>query len=161
MTGGSSYLLVLLKQKHSVIGVVELCYFLYNVCFGTINGKEWNIIFFFSFLSKTKLHTSEVNLFDKFRYRKLLTYFSEVLLGRLDLDPTLNWEISIEPCILSYPEGYEYFWSKSWKLIEVKINCSLHILFGKDSHNWRYWIKLHIVDQFMLQNVTQPMSVIS
>ena len=26
----------------------------------------------------------------------LLTYFSEVLLGRLDLDPTLKWEISFD-----------------------------------------------------------------
>ena len=30
-----------------------------------------------------------------------LTYFSDVFLGRLDLDPTLNWEISLNLCILS------------------------------------------------------------
>ena len=32
----------------------------------------------------------ELFYFFLFRYRVLLTYFSEVLLGRLDLDPTLN-----------------------------------------------------------------------
>ena len=47
-------------------------------------------ILLFSFLSKTELDTNEVNLFDKFRYRELLTYFSEVLLGRMDLDLILN-----------------------------------------------------------------------
>ena len=31
-----------------------------------------------------------MNLFGKFRYSVLLTYFSVVLLGRLDLDPILN-----------------------------------------------------------------------
>ena len=61
-----------------------------------INGTEWIIIFFFSFLSKSILNTNEVNLFDKFRYRELLTYFSEVHLGRLDLNPTLNREISLD-----------------------------------------------------------------
>ena len=90
MTGRSSYLLVLLKPKDRVIGVSSCDLFLCNICFSTINGTEWNIIFFFSFLIKTKLHTNEVNLFDKFRYRELSTYFSEVLLGKLDFDPTLN-----------------------------------------------------------------------
>ena len=58
-------------------------------------------ILLFSFLSKTELDTNEVNLFDKFRYRELLTYFSEVLLARMDMDPILNWEISLNLCILS------------------------------------------------------------
>ena len=33
---------------------------------------------------------NEVNLFEQFRYSVLLTYFSEVNLSRLDLDPILN-----------------------------------------------------------------------
>ena len=51
------------------------------------------LLLFFSFLSNTY-----VNLFEKFGYSVLLTYFSEVLLGRLDLDSTLNWEISFDHC---------------------------------------------------------------
>ena len=46
--------------------------------------------FIIFFISKTELDTNEVNLYDKFRYRELLTYFSEVLLGRMDLDLILN-----------------------------------------------------------------------
>ena len=41
-------------------------------------------------LSKTELDTNEVNLFKKFMYRELLTYFPEVLLGRMGLDRILN-----------------------------------------------------------------------
>ena len=37
----------------------------------------------------------------------LVTYFSEVYSSRLDLDPNLNQEISLDLCILSLPEGYE------------------------------------------------------
>ena len=44
--------------------------------------------YYFFLLSKTILDTIEVNLFKKFRYRELSIYFSEVLSGRLDLDPT-------------------------------------------------------------------------
>ena len=78
------------KPIHTGIGVLSCVLFLCNVHLSTINGTEWRIVLLFSFLSKTKLHTNEVNLFDKFRYKEVLTYFSEVLSGRLDLDPTLN-----------------------------------------------------------------------
>ena len=44
----------------------------------------------FYFIIITELNTNEVNLFKKFRYRELLTYFSEVLSGRMDLDQILN-----------------------------------------------------------------------
>ena len=43
-----------------------MCFALENVTGYTI--KAWEIILLFSFLSKTKLDTNEVNLFKKFRY---------------------------------------------------------------------------------------------
>ena len=66
------------------------CELLYNLRDCTIKRNEFYFILLFSFLSKTELDKNEVNLFHKFRYRELLTYFSEVLLGRMDLDPILN-----------------------------------------------------------------------
>ena len=66
------------------------CDLLLNVRDCTIKRTEWNFILLFSFLSKTELDTNEVNPFDKFRYRELLTYFYEVLLGRMGLDLILK-----------------------------------------------------------------------
>ena len=73
------------------------CELLQNVRDCTIKKTEWNFILLFSFLSKTELDTNEVNLFEQFRYRELLTYFSEVLLGRMDLDPIFKLRNKPQP----------------------------------------------------------------
>ena len=70
--------------------------FLCKCIWSTIKRLEWRFILLFSFLSKSTLQINEVNLFEKFRYRGLLSYFSSVILDGVDLDPTLNWEISLD-----------------------------------------------------------------
>ena len=80
MSGGAVYLHVLFKQLHRVIGVLSCIVLLDNVQQHKINGTEC----FFFFSQYNLWDTNEVNLFDKFRYNVLLTYFSEVVLGRLD-----------------------------------------------------------------------------